>query len=88
MKVSLASSAELYAEHRRTASRRKRAKIAAELQRRHDEWMKRPGFSEQLSWWTAYGHTLEKYRHNGGLRTRKVVNWLKIPRFDFALWLP
>jgi hypothetical protein len=37
MKLSLASTAELYREHRRTQSRRKKEKIADELQRRHDE---------------------------------------------------
>jgi hypothetical protein len=53
MKLSLASTAELYAEHRRTGSTRKRQRIAAELQRRHDEIMCRPGYGN--TWWTWQG---------------------------------
>jgi hypothetical protein len=55
MNLYLASTAELYAEHRRTESAKKNLKIAAELQRRHDEQYSRPGLP--LSWfcWEGYG---------------------------------
>lgn len=53
MKLHLASTAELYAEHRRTGSDRKRQRIANELQRRHDEKMARPGYGNV--WWMWNG---------------------------------
>jgi hypothetical protein len=51
MNILLASTADLYAEHRRTESRRKREKIAAELQRRHDAMYARPGYGNTWAFW-------------------------------------
>ena len=81
MKVSLASCAELYAEHRRTASPRKRARIAAELQRRHDEQFSRPGYGN--SWW---GSSFVKVQGTYGAIFE--LRHFRICRFEFALWLP
>jgi hypothetical protein len=53
MNIFLASTADLYAEHRRTQSRRKKEKIANELQRRHDEHYSRPGHGND--WFTYQG---------------------------------
>lgn len=79
MKVSLASCAELCAEHRRTASRRKRDRIAAELQRRHDEWN---GGSYT---WSFY----DGQRMEGRFPNRRLVDtWFNALAFNFAVWLP
>jgi hypothetical protein len=86
MKVSLASCAELYAEHRRTASPRKRAQIAAELQRRHDEWN-----GGEILWRTVVGYKFERPPRAFSFFSAEtlVVPIRKlIPRFEFALWLP
>lgn len=85
MKVSLASCAELYAEHRRTASPRKRAKIAAELQRRHDEW--------NCGHYIWSGHYIWRFydgrRMEGRFPNRRLVDtWFDALAFDFAVWLP
>jgi hypothetical protein len=85
MKIGLASCAELYAEHRRTASPRKREKIAAELQRRHDEWNCPPGH-ERDRWW-MYIETQPVRAWNGAiLRFEDVYRAYR--RFVFSLWLP
>jgi hypothetical protein len=51
MKVSFASTEELYREHRRTESVKKKAAIVRELQRRHDEKYSRPGHGNAWWWW-------------------------------------
>jgi hypothetical protein len=73
MNLHLASTAELYAEHRRTGSDRKRQRIANELQRRHDEQNCVPGLSS-LVWWQWSGPY--------------SWNYDPIQRYDFALLLP
>lgn len=79
MRLSLASCAELYAEHRRTASPRKRAQIAAELQRRHDEW------NEGSYTWSFY----DGQEWEGRFPNRRLVDtWFESLAFNFALWLP
>lgn len=57
MNLLFASTAELYAEHRRTASPKKKLKIAAELQRRHDETYTRSSRPANVDWyfWTNRG---------------------------------
>ena len=80
MNIFLASTADLYAEHRRTQSRRKREKIAAELQRRHDALN-----GGSLVWRVWEGMILtegDKVLGPSGGR------WRTIQRFNFALWLP
>jgi hypothetical protein len=84
VKVSLASCAELYAEHRRTASPRKRARIAAELQRRHDEWN-----GGEYLWRTVVGYKFERPPLPFFSANMVVVPIRQlIPRFEFAIWLP
>lgn len=83
MRISLSSTAELYAEHRRTASRRKRERIAAELQRRHDEANSRPGYGNA---WFIVERVIEYRSLSGALVAAPVLK--QIMRFDFALWLP
>lgn len=84
MKLSLASTAELYAEHRRTGSDRKRQRIAAELQRRHDELMEPFGMFPAGKWWVPNG--FEIVHTPLGPATEPV--YFSIWRFDFALQLP
>lgn len=84
MKFSLVSCAELYAEHRRTASRRKRAKIAAELQRRHDEWN-----GGEILWRTVVGYKFDRPPIPYVSAEMVVVPiYQLIPRFNFATQLP
>jgi hypothetical protein len=83
MKVSLASEAELYAEHRRTASPRKRAKIAAELQRRHDERNGGP-----IIWRTWEAPVLLDDAGNVIRILHTEGRWRPVTRYNFALWLP
>jgi hypothetical protein len=80
MRVSLASTADLYREHRRSQSAKKKSKVAAELQRRHDEQNYRPGYPG--TWWQWEGFVL--------LDGERVVStsgghWQQITRFDFSL---
>jgi len=82
MNIFLASSAELYREHRRTASARKKQRIAAELQRRHDELNCRPGYRKK-AWWCIELVTL---RDCFGVRLEHRLR--SYHRFDFALELP
>jgi hypothetical protein len=89
MNLFLASTADLYAEHRRTQSRRKREKIAAELQRRHDAIMQPAGHGLSRDKW--YWPTGEHYWHpspweeGGG---HYEPHFYEFSRFQFALWLP
>lgn len=83
MNVTFASTADLYAEHRRTQSRRKKLRIARELQRRHDELNTRPGYGN--SWW-QYAETIV-VEHDGVLTTRSAP-WQPVARYDFELLLP
>lgn len=78
MKLHLASTAELYAEHRRTGSTRKRQRIAAELQRRHDEQYGASGV------WLFY----EGQKRVGRFEKRLVEIWFPVRAFDFGLCLP
>ncbi|HWM26556.1 MAG TPA: hypothetical protein VNP98_17195 [Chthoniobacterales bacterium] len=80
MKLHLASTAELYVEHRRTGSTRKRQRIAAELQRRHDEQNQRPGYPQ--TWWT-WERLLAQ-----GASIPGPGRWVQIFRFDFGVQLP
>jgi hypothetical protein len=73
MNLNLASTAELYAEHRRTLSLSKKKKIAAELQRRHDELNCLPGHG--LTWWIIDRRIGSEVIHS------------RIQRFDFVLML-
>jgi hypothetical protein len=75
MKLSLASTAELYREHRRTQSRRKKEKIADELQRRHDEQ------NGGVTWRVFDGY--EWSRHD----RRLYATYLQIQRYNFRLLL-
>lgn len=85
MKLHLASTAELYAEHRRTGSTRKRQRIAAELQRRHDELTNfiRPGEGKVLWWGVTY-----VFRSNGDGTGFFEQQYFAIRRFDFSIGLP
>jgi hypothetical protein len=87
MNIFLASTADLYAEHRRTQSRRKREKIAAELQRRHDELLIPAGMSRD-KWWQPTGEVefvREPLSAAGG---HYEPLYHAIRRFEFAIWLP
>lgn len=87
MKLHLASTAELYAEHRRTGSTRKRQRIAAELQRRHDEQMQPPGLSEDRWWWPTGEREFVRSRFEKG-GGHWSIKYYAIRRFEFALFLP
>jgi len=80
MKFALASTADLYREHRRTPSKRKRERIAGELQRRHDELNSRPGYPR--SWWVWERHLA------AGASAPSAGRYVRIHRFDFAIELP
>lgn len=83
MKLHLASTAELYAEHRRTGSTRKRQRIAAELQRRHDEIFQPPGVWPLDRWYLLDEFEVIKTPLGDRLEPR----YFEIPRVDFALLL-
>jgi hypothetical protein len=87
MKVQLSSSAELYAEHRRTESRRKRERIAAELQRRHDELNCPPGFQKDRWWMPTLKFEWEPCSwEEGGGHYEPIYE--SFHRFEFARELP
>lgn len=90
MKLHLASTAELYAEHRRTGSDRKRQRIAAELQRRHDEQnMPRLVFPVRYNGQLIDGLSLEAIeRPFWWMWNGREVGFEPMMRFDFALCLP
>lgn len=87
MKLHLASTAALYAEHRRTGSDRKRQRIANELQRRHDEQMIPFGLEPDRWWWPTGERTWfpSRFETGGG---HWEIKYYPIRRFDFALFLP
>jgi hypothetical protein len=83
MKLSLASTAELYREHRRTQSRRKKERIAGELQRRHDEQNCPPGMFPRDRWFVPNGEKI--VRTPMGPRVETV--YYSIRRYEFAIML-
>lgn len=84
MNFALSSTAELYREHRRTLSAKKKLRIADELQRRHDEQNCPRGFFPRDRWYT-YSDQRWRYNYDG----RAVLDdvFCEFRRFDFRLML-